>query len=91
MSCEAFQATGFACPPRDRTHALVYASHILLTSFPPCPAHRLRGKEDMLVGLSLEGGKGAIGKKASKDVYAFLHNRDPTADCRDTAQGGDEG
>lgn len=43
------------------------------------------------MGLSLEGGKGAIGKKASKDVYAFLHNRDPTADCRNTAQCGDEG
>eukprot|EP00983_Pelagomonas_calceolata_P052895 1143059-Pelagomonas_calceolata.AAC.6 len=30
----------------------------------------LRGKEEMLVGLSLDAGKGrALGKKASQDVY----------------------
>jgi len=77
--------------PRDHTSALFTTSHIVLTPLPLRNARRLRSKEDMLVGLSLEGGKGAIGKKASKDVYAFLHNRDPAADCRDTTQGGDEG
>jgi len=47
----------------------------------------LRGKEEMLVGLSLDAGKGrALGKKASQDVYRYLHCADPSAQAKDTPQ-----
>lgn len=49
---------------------------------------RLRAKQEMLVGLALDPGKGrAIGKKASKDVYAYFASTDPSTPAREEAAG----